>query len=153
MACQVEIAEGLEKVVYMPEMSEAMYRHARARYEANRGEAAYDAYLHAKVPDADGIVYYILINGQIKIGYTANLKRRSRSYPPGSELLAIEPGTKMLERERHIQFARFLARGREWFADAPEIRKHAASLVEQFGMPKKMMHRYTEHRVRGDVHA
>lgn len=145
LSCQIKIMSELEKVVYMPELSEAMARQARATWEARRLQHQYENYLRKKKPDMEGLVYYIRINGQIKIGFTTDLTQRSRSYPPGSELLAVEPGTKELERERHVQFHRFLARGREWFVDAPEILEHAASLVPLYGLPKKLMYRYTLH--------
>lgn len=146
MRCQVEIMGGLEKFVYMPEMSEAMYRQARARFEAGRREAIVEGHFKSKMPDSTGLVYYIRINGQVKIGYTANLKQRSRAYPPGSELLAVEPGTRDTERERHIQFSRFRARGREWFIESPELAAHIAALAEEHGVPLKLMHEYTKHR-------
>jgi hypothetical protein len=53
------------------------------------------------------------------------------------------------ERERHIKFARFLARGREWFVESPELQEHMAALVKEYGRPEKMMHRYRKHHVGG----
>lgn len=149
MGCQLEIMGGLEKFVYMPEMSEAMYRQARARFDTRHREAVFEGYLKAKMPDADGVVYYMRINGQIKIGYTGNLKQRSKAYPPGTELLAVEPGTRDTERERHIQFGRFRVRGREWFLESPELAAHITELASEHGVPLKLMHEYTKHHARG----
>lgn len=151
--CQVEIATEVSKFVYMPEMSEAMHRQARKRFERQRIEAVYDGFLKNSSPEADGLVYYMRINQQIKIGYTTNLTQRSRAYPPGTELLAVEPGTKETERERHIKFSRFRKRGREWFVEAPELTEHMSALAEQFGVPEKLMHSYTKHRASGESDA
>ncbi|MCK8477215.1 GIY-YIG nuclease family protein [Microbacterium aurugineum] len=95
--------------------------------------------------DADGWVYYMRINGRIKIGYTTNLRQRSRSYPPGTELLAVEPGTPELEKRRHDQFSRSLAQGREWFAESEALTVHIAKLAEQYATPTKAMHSYRTH--------
>jgi len=145
MGCQVDLMGELEKFVYMPEMSEAMYRQQRALFAARRLKAIVEVRSLQKDPNSDGIVYYIRINGQIKIGYTKDLTQRSRHYPPGSELLAFEPGTREIERERHMKFSRFLTRGREWFIEAPEIQAHIAALVKEHGLPKRLMHKYTKH--------
>lgn len=113
LGCQVEIMGNLEKAVFMPELSEAMRILARKRWDEARARAVAEAPLRADSTDLEGVVYYIRINGQVKIGYTTNLTRRSRNYPPGSELLAVEPGSREVEAQRHRQFARALARGRE----------------------------------------
>jgi len=146
IGCQVEIMGNLEKVVFMPEISEAMRRQARVLWEARRAQSVFEGSLKEKAPDSEGLVYYIRINGQVKIGYTTNLKQRSRSYPPGSELLAVEPGTPEWERQRHVQFDRFLVRGREWFMESPELQEHMAALVEEYGRPQRLMHSYTKHK-------
>lgn len=57
------------------------------------------------------VVYYLRVDGWIKIGYTVNLAQRMRAYPPSAALLGVERGTPSLERRRHRQFCRFLARG------------------------------------------
>lgn len=90
-----------------------------------------------------GWVYYILIADRIKIGYSIDVKRRLRSYPPDSPLLAMHPGTKLLESEMHAKFAGSKAAGREWFLDTPELRQHIKEVIEQFGEPDRA--RY-EHR-------
>ena len=144
-ACQMEVVENLRAVVDIPEMSEAMYIRARKRDEAARVDNKLRAHREATDPNSTGFVYYMRINGRIKIGYTANLRQRSRNYPPGTELLAIEPGTRQLEKERHDQFARTLAQGREWFAESPELRTLIDHLAKQHGVPTDAMHQYGKH--------
>jgi hypothetical protein len=136
---------NLEKAVYMPELSEAMKVRARMKWEQERAQAVAAAPLRRANPDVEGIVYYIRINGQVKIGYTKNLRSRSRAYPPGSELLAVEPGTRETERERHSLFSRDLAQGREWFHESDALTEHIAALVAEFGRPTELMHRYKAH--------
>lgn len=71
---------------------------------------------------SDGWVYYIQVGELIKVGHTKALHERIRAYPPDATLLAIEPGTRKLEQERHSRFHAHLKHGREWFADAEEVR-------------------------------
>lgn len=68
-----------------------------------------------------GYVYYIRTGGRIKIGHTVNLWRRLSQYPPDIELLYVQTGTKELERSEHQRFRAYLADGREWFQDRPEV--------------------------------
>lgn len=145
MHCQIDIMTNLEKFVAMPEMSEAMYREARKRTEIAKQQVKQENRRIATDPDSTGYVYYMRINGQIKIGYTANLRQRSRNYPPGTELLAIEPGTLELEKKRHGQFVRDLARGREWFRESDALAEHIAKLAEKHGVPESVMYHYRKH--------
>lgn len=144
-ACQMEVVENLRAVVDIPEMSEAMYIRARKRDEAARADNKLRAHREAADPDSTGHVYYMRINGRIKIGYTGNLRQRSRAYPPGTELLAIEPGTRDLEAKRHAQFSRDLAQGREWFAESAALSEHVTRLSEMHGVPRALMHSYSKH--------
>ena len=89
----------------------------------------------AKANTAEGVIYYLAINGEIKIGWTSNLHRRMRDYPPSAELLATEPGTKTLERARHQQFNEYLTHGREWFETGRFLLEHIDTLVEKHGEP------------------
>lgn len=90
-----------------------------------------------------GWVYYIEIDGLIKIGYTTNITNRTRAYPPTAKLLAIEPGTKALERGRHSIFNQHLARGREWFNDHPDIRTWIDTLRKQYGDPSDEAYKFS----------
>lgn len=146
MECQFEIMGGLEKVTYMPEISEAMRIRGRKEWSVKRSRALASAPLHDAAPDAEGIVYYARISGHIKIGYTTDLTKRSKAYPPDTELLAVEPGDRQLEHRRHVQFARYLQRGREWFTEGPTLIEHIEALAKQYRVPHELMHSYTKHR-------
>jgi hypothetical protein len=74
------------------------------------------------------VVYYLRIGNHIKIGYSANLSDRMRSYPPDAEVLATESGSKALEKARHQQFDHQLRLGREWFAPSLDLLTHIENL-------------------------
>lgn len=73
-------------------------------------------------------VYYVRVGGLIKIGVTKQLKQRVASYPPGSELLAVERGGTHLEVSRHHQFRHLLAERKEWFHPGADLLDHIARL-------------------------
>lgn len=144
-ACQMEVVDNLKTVVDIPEMSEAMYIRARNRDAEARADNKLRAAREAADPEATGHVYYMRINGRIKIGYTANLRQRSRNYPPGTELLAIEPGTRELEKRRHDRFSRSLAEGREWFHESPALAEHIEQVSLAHKIPPGVMYQYGKH--------
>src|SRR5215216_1797680 len=72
-------------------------------------------------------VYYVRTGPDtIKIGFTAHLLNRMKSYRlPLTTLLATEPGGRLVERERHQQFADCRYGPKlENFADTPELMAH-----------------------------
>lgn len=74
------------------------------------------------------VVYYIAVDGLIKIGWTKSLHRRLTAYPPTQVLLAIERGSALIERQRHTQFKHLRVGHGEWFSQAPELDQHIESL-------------------------
>lgn len=74
------------------------------------------------------VVYYVELDGLIKIGSTADMDQRLRHYPPSAQLLATEDGDVELERARHKEFNRSLRHRREWFDKAPELMAHIERL-------------------------
>lgn len=97
-----------------------------------------------------GVVYYIRIGELVKIGFTVRWSNRRQGYPPTAELLAMEPGTLLVEAQRHAQFAHLLVHGREWFTDAPDIRRHIRTLP---ALPIEHALPATARRYRADVGA
>lgn len=123
--------------------AEAMVREMAAEREATA--AKIDAGIRIERGDRiPGWVYYIQIDDTIKIGYTKDIWSRTRSYPPTAKLLAVEPGTKTLERRRHSRFVSHLAHGREWFNDVPELREWIATLLTEYGDPSSKAYRFTQ---------
>lgn len=90
-----------------------------------------------------GWLYYLHLDGVIKIGYTKNLHRRIKEYAPTAVLLATEPGTPKLERQRHQHFGKDLIVGREWFTPSDELTTWIHTLVDQYGEPDPSIGRYT----------
>lgn len=145
MACQFKIVENLEAVLELPAVTEAMMKAARFRKIEKKQKAIMNTMRRTQAHDGDGLVYYMRINGRIKIGYTTNLMQRSRNYPPGTELLAVEPGTRDTEARRHNQFSRSLAQGREWFAESDGIKALISELSNTYGVPTELMYRHSKH--------
>jgi hypothetical protein len=108
-------------------------RGARERYEAVKADIR---------QDRDGFVYYLMVGERLKIGYSVDVKQRMRAYPPGSELLAVEPGDRELETQRHRQFAGSRTDGREWFRPTPDILELVEEIVNTYGEPRHFAHHY-----------
>lgn len=81
------------------------------------------------------VVYYARSGNLIKIGTTRDLLDRMRNYPPGTRLLAVEPGAEAVERHRHAQFASLLATRAEWFRPGTELLEHIQELADT-GLPR-----------------
>jgi uncharacterized Zn finger protein len=71
-------------------------------------------------------VYYLRFGDRVKIGTTTNLALRLVAIPH-DELLATEPGSLALEKQRHEQFAHLRVRG-EWFSHAGALADYIDSL-------------------------
>lgn len=83
-----------------------------------------------------GIVYMIRpSNGAfVKIGWTSDLSRRLREYPPDTPVLAVMPGTMADEQRLHKRFAHLRSARREWYpAVAPQIVEQVRSIVAKHG--------------------
>jgi hypothetical protein len=95
-------------------------------------EAAVDQVVaanHARLNTRQHQIYYVRVGDRIKIGMTSQLTKRLAAYPPGSELLATEPGGEDVETERLRQFRHLLADRKEWFHPGEDLLAHIASLT------------------------
>lgn len=77
-----------------------------------------------------GYVYYLRVGAHYKIGFASNLELRLASYPPDTELLAVEEGSLKLEHQRHREFAHSRAAGREWYRPNPALADHIRDVAE-----------------------
>ena len=68
-----------------------------------------------------GFVYYVRTGKRIKIGHTHNPWQRLSQYPPDLEVLYLKQASRADERAEHQQLRAYLADGREWFQDRPEV--------------------------------
>lgn len=129
--CAINVADYLRVLENTPAMTERQFqREMRELREQERAEREAEA--RASAP---GWIYYIRIDDRIKIGYSADVRQRMKSYPPHATLLAVHPGTRTLETETHAKFRNCRAAGREWFHAAPELEAHIAEMVDTFGPP------------------
>ncbi|TFV99068.1 GIY-YIG nuclease family protein [Orlajensenia leifsoniae] len=84
---------------------------------------------HGESPDGEfppprlDVVYYIRFGELIKIGTSANPRRRIASLPH-DEVLAFERGDRRLEQRRHAQFASQQVNGGEWFHTHDALLQH-----------------------------
>ena len=83
----------------------------------------------------NGTIYYVQSGGHIKIGWTSDLTKRMRQYPPNCQLLANHPGTRADEQRLHKRFAAHRSHGREWYPLAPVILHHIDMMKTKHGDP------------------
>ncbi len=88
---------------------------------------------HGEVPDAElppprvDVVYYLRYADRVKIGTSANPRRRLAAIRH-DEVLAFERGDRALEQRRHAQFAADRWPRTEWFRLTPALAAHIAAL-------------------------
>lgn len=116
---------------------------ARAKAHSNHVGARLDAVLPerrrqniAALPRGQrpGYIYYLRFKDTIKVGWAADVAKRMRSYPPGSVLLAVHPGTLDDETELHARFTPYRVNGREWYTRAQPLVDHIAGVVKRHGL-------------------
>lgn len=96
-------------------------------------ECAVCGWVVGDVPDAElprprvDVVYYLRWHDRIKIGTSSQPRRRVAAIRH-EELLAFEPGDRVVERARHAQLAH-LREGGEWFRADAELVAHANRLA------------------------
>lgn len=83
----------------------------------------------------DGEIYYIRLNGLVKVGWSRDFYVRLRAYGPDVEVLCHYEGTRSDETNLHRQLRPALARGREWYHDGDIIRLFLNRALEQHGPP------------------
>jgi hypothetical protein len=84
--------------------------------------------------DRSAWVYYVRCGHLVKIGTTTDLATRFTAIRP-NEVLALEPGSLILENERHQQFAHLRASG-EYFHPGAELQQCIEQLRRDYGPPK-----------------
>lgn len=104
-----------------------IYDHAEQAACLAEGRAAYQESLIIEAVTSE-VIYYLSVNGYIKIGTAKDLQARLKSYPPGTKVLATEPGTYALETVRLTQFREYHAERREWFHPGPRLMAHIEAL-------------------------
>lgn len=88
-----------------------------------------------KVVPIYGSIYAVRNSGNIKIGWTSNLERRMRQYPPDSVLLVSFSGTRKDEQRIHRRFKHLCVHGREWYGLSPQINEWVNLMRTEHGIP------------------
>lgn len=145
----VGIVEYFEGFKDSPTISNNTIIRAHREREALQAKAARVQTMRLVGERVPGFVYYIRIDQHIKIGYALDVAKRMRAYPPSAVLLAAHPGTKATEREMHLEFHRYLDRGREWFTQGAKLMAHIENVLAKFGDPKLLAYEYTKARRAG----
>lgn len=83
-----------------------------------------------------GDLYFIKLNGLIKVGWTRDLPTRIKSYGASVEVLCHYPGSRDDETNLHRQLKPARARGREWYHDGDIIRMYIDRAIAQHGAPR-----------------
>lgn len=154
-----EMAESEGAEVYRQQLALST---ARERDEAERERARAAAEFRAKgftTYEGAAVVYYVrLAPDRIKVGTTTSLRVRMSDLRVRTmdDVLAAEPGGRMVEKERHKQFGHLRIRGRynaflEEFREADDLMAHIATTRERFGDPYELaadlLRKATEQRV------
>ena len=80
-------------------------------------------------PPRPSFVYYVRIGDHVKIGFTTRLRQRLSDLRVDHEnLLAVEPGGRELETQRHREFAAERVGKRENFNPSPRLLAHIKAL-------------------------
>lgn len=105
-----------------------------------------------ELPDGDlettrvDVVYYLRFRDRIKIGTSANPRGRLAQLR-FDELLAFEPGDRVTEHRRHLQFADYRFDGSEWFHEHDALADHIRILAAGVDDPWDRYRRWVSERV------
>lgn len=77
-----------------------------------------------------GCVYYLEIDGMLKIGFTTHLPSRLRAYPPGTKVLGTKRGTMADEMAEHQRCTPWRTSRREWYELNDSTRRVIAEAVQ-----------------------
>ena len=92
------------------------------------------------------VVYYLRYGDRIKIGTSANPRKRVASLPH-DEVLAFERGGRLLEQRRHVQFADHRIVGTEWFEPHEALVSHVAELSAGVDDPWAQFDRWVSRQI------
>lgn len=117
-----------------PDIEEARKSHAKqlVTVQAKR-ERKWD--LAEENNGAEGQLYFVRLNGLVKVGWSSRLRSRLKSYGADVEILCHFPGTRTDETNLHRQLRPYLAKGREWYQDCDLIHDVVAGYIKQYGQP------------------
>lgn len=104
--------------------------------ESTRAESRKKRTVEKRKPSAMGQIYFVLVDGLIKVGWTASLADRVRAYGPKATLLVNYPATRADETALHKQLTPARAHGREWYSDCGITRMFIDEALAKHGPPR-----------------
>lgn len=116
-----------------PLMVDAVAQVVERREQREAGER--DAGKAKWLANKDGDIYYVRLNGLVKVGWTRSLADRLRAYGPNVEVLCHYPATYDDETHLHRQLDPFRAKGREWYRDCAALHDFVARAIAEHGAP------------------
>ena len=124
---QVQGSKGESRII-----TEANAQHAIALAQAAEAEEQERRHFLAR---QDGHIYFIRLNGLIKVGWSRILEDRLKAYGPDVEVLCHYNGTRQDETNLHRNLTPYRAKGREWYEDCQLIADMVRQAVETHGPP------------------
>lgn len=109
-----------------------------------RAEARKKRATEKRKPTAAGQIYFVLVDGLVKVGWTSKLADRIRAYGPKAIVLANYPGTRSEEGTLHKQLTPARAHGREWYHDGDIVRMFVDEAIAKYGPPRFKSIEWTE---------
>ncbi len=97
-------------------------------------------------PPRVDVVYYLRFDDRIKIGTSARPRQRLAAVWH-DELLAFEPGDRLVEQRRHRQFADERFGRTEWFRRSAALDAHVAALAAGVDDPWALYARWTSEAI------
>lgn len=82
-----------------------------------------------------GQIYFVRLNGMVKVGWSGKLRSRLKQYGASAEILCHYPATRDDETHLHRQLSPYRAKGREWYQDCKLIADIVAGVIERHGEP------------------
>lgn len=146
--CQAECVDEIELCWYHFRLAGEAFIESRSIFgsaalaERKAEREAAEAARRAALPDPDewrrkrSVVYYVRIVDHVKIGYTIHLPSRIHSLRVDrSAVLAVEPGWREIEAERHATFAAERVSKRENFNPSRRLLAHIDLVRSKYGEP------------------
>lgn len=139
-ACGYRIAQRYTRRIIAEDRAEVAKHDEKARQaraDRERREVASRPPIPEQAHQEGPVVYYVRLGTTIKIGFSTNLRERLRALrATPSDLLAVEPGGRDLEQQRHQQFNHLrVTPKREDFHGDRDLRRHIGALRALHGMP------------------
>lgn len=132
---QVMIAKQAVPSWCDPDVVAARERLADAKVKRQKREEDESDLLHQSDGATQGQIYFIRLNGLIKVGWSKRLRDRIKSYGASAEVLAHYPASRQEETDMHRTLRPYLARGREWYHECRLLDDMVAAVIAKHGEP------------------